>query len=325
MHVRLSLKQYLDGAVFALAISLSAGPAWSAKIPTKASEFSVSDQALAALSEDDREDVVDLIGDVNRKRERAATDMRRAAEDRSQGKPERAAEREARAAERWADAQADAERVRSILAGTGDPGPADRRNAEHRHERAKATANHQGRVGVDKALDNATSREGDFALKTAKIVTKTPNGRLTLWIEEHGARVGKELDKPGEGELALWQDGKTVAKRLATGQTFTTPFRMRDMEAGPFATTPAKQLEQSGHYKRIGDCTVLGRTGELWRYRLPIANAKGHAEGCRWNGLELRWTEVDGAGRKTVVREVVELSEGEGIPEHISTLSKNSE
>lgn len=322
MQQRLSLKQGLGGAVLALAMSLSAAPAWSAKIPTAPTEFTVSGQRLAALSETDREDVLDLIGDVNKKRERAAKDMRRAAEDRAEGKLERAAEREARAAEHWADAEADAARVTSILAGKGDPGPAGRRHADERHERARATAKDHGRVGVDKALENATSRKGDFALKTAKIVTKTPNGRLTLWIEDHGARVGKKLDAPGAGEMALWQDGKTHAKRLATGETFTSPFRMRDMEAGPFATTPARQLELSGHYERIGACTVLGRTGELWRYSLPIANARGHAEGCRWNGLEMRWSEVDGAGRKSVVREVVELTEGEGIPRQIAALSK---
>ncbi len=317
-------------AVFGL-VQVSAAP--DVAVPENPPVYEVDPGKLAALSEDDRDDVLDLIGDVNSKRERAAEEMRRAAKDRARGKLDRATEREASAAEKWADAEADAARVVSILAGKGDPGPAPRgqtpkgepasapaRAAAQAMVDAPKNVDGNGRLGVDAAIANATRKEGDFALEAARIVTQYPDGTLTLWIEDHGARVAKETDRASSRDIALWQEGRTYADRRDGSDPFTSPFRIRDMEAGPFATTPAKQLEQSGHYERVGDCEVLGRTGELWRYRLPMAHAKGYAEGCRWNGLELKWTEFDGRGGASVAREVIELEVGAGIPKRFDAL-----
>ncbi|MGF1455800.1 MAG: hypothetical protein ACFB6R_10530 [Alphaproteobacteria bacterium] len=315
-------------AVLSIGLVQSTRAASPSDIPLDPPRFEVDAHTLARLPQKDRADVEDLIDDINRKRRDAAEDMQRAAEDRARGKAEKAAEREADAAETWADAKSDAARVASLLAGQGDPGPdhlpTEQGSADRSMVEAPSEADRNGRLGVDAAIANATKQEGDFTLKAARIVTQYADGRLTLWIEDHGTRTGKALDRAGNREVALWQDGRTYVKRLDTGETYVSPFRLRDMEPGPFATTPARQLIQSGHYERIGACTAAGQAGELWRYRLPMAGAKGYAEGCRANGLELKWTEFDGNGGSETVREVVEIEIGAQIPSHIAALAQEA-
>ena len=160
-----------------------------------------------------------------------------------------------------------------------------------------------------------------FGLEQFKIVFELEGqetGTRTLWIEDHGARVGMESDvmvyTEAQHQLYYWDGEQSYMQSLPDGEVTTAPLRVKASEPTSFATTSETNLTTVG-YQKIGEKTVLGYTCEHWQ------NLSLNFEGCRWNHLELEF--LNGAGTQNVVQRTTatELVEGEGIPERIRELA----
>lgn len=265
-------------------------------------QFTVPAHALAALSDEDRDDVIDLIEDINNDRRRARERLERAARAEERGDAERAADQRTAARASAEEAAQAAAEVAAILAGG---------HADDTHAAAAATTE--------------TTTGGDFALESARITWRLPDGERTIWFTDHGATVAMESEiESVEGfrhKIALWTDGRLYMHDLTTDEDTTSPLRLRVMEPTYFALTPAAQLEQSGAYERVGDDEILGRTCELWRYTLTAGGAGG-SQGCKWRTIEMLWIDLDADGAEIRRREVVSLEEGVDIPARFLALAE---
>ncbi len=159
-----------------------------------------------------------------------------------------------------------------------------------------------------------------FGVKTFKVVYALEGqetGTRTIWVEDHGARVGLEDSLTSYGQAKWWRyywDGtRSYMQNLPDGEVATSPVRTKPAEPSAFATTPAASLERAG-YTRLGEKTILGKTCEHWK------NEQFNYEGCRWQHLELEF--MNGAGGAKILQRTVatDFVEGEAIPSRITSL-----
>jgi hypothetical protein len=160
-----------------------------------------------------------------------------------------------------------------------------------------------------------------FGVETFRVVFELEGqetGRRTMWVEDHGSRVGIEEELTGYGgpqrKLYYWDGARSHMQDLPDGEVYTTTIRTKVSEPTAFATTSAADLERVG-YERLGEKTVAGKTCEHWK------NARFNYEGCRWNGIELEF--LNGAGTDKILQRTVavEFVEGEGIPDRVKAIA----